>query len=143
MRILILGAIFLANSFVYAQKINSYECVIEEISNSYECVIEEISNSYDVKNLENHYLGQTFNVNRSTGIISGALKNDYVNKPIIIDPGSKDNSFKVINYLKIGEGLGRGSNVYSLIVEEYQSKPIKSFTYMDKAMVFRGNCKNK
>lgn len=132
MRILILGAIFLENSFVYAQKINSYECVIEEISNS-----------YDVKNLETYYLGRTFNVDRSTGIMSGVLKNDYVNKPLIIDPGSKDNGFKVINYLKIGEGLGSGSNVYSLIIEEYQSKPIKSFTYMDNAMVFRGNCKNK
>ena len=132
MRILILGAIFLANSFVHAQKINSYECVIEEISNS-----------YDVRNLETYYIGRIFNVDRSTGIMSGALKNYYVNKPFIIDPGSKDNGFKVINYLKIGEGSGSGSNVYSLIIEEYQSKPIKSFTYMDNAMVFRGNCKNK
>ena len=132
MRILILGAIFLANSFVQEKKINSYECVIEEISNS-----------YDVRNLETYYIGRTFNVDRSTGIMSGALKNDYVNKPFIIDPDSKDNGFKVINYLKIGEGLGSGSNVYSLIIEEYQSKPIKSFTYMDNAMVFRGNCKNK
>ena len=132
MRILILGAIFLANSFVHAQKINSYECVIEEISNS-----------YDVRNLETYYIGRIFNVDHSTGVMSGALKNDYVNKPLIIDSGSKDNGFKVINYLKIGEGLGSGSNVYSLIIEEYQSKPIKSFTYMDNAMVFRGNCKNK
>ena len=132
MRILILGAIFLANSFVYAQKINSYECVIEEISNS-----------YDVRNLETYYIGRIFNVDRSIGMMSGALKNDYVNKPLIIDSGSKDNGFKVINYLRIGEGLGSGSNVYSLIIEEYQSKPIKSFTYMDNAMVFRGNCKNK
>ena len=132
MRILILGAIFLANSFVYAQKINSYECVIEEISNS-----------YDVKNLETYYLGRTFNVDRSTVIMSGVLKNDYVNKLLIIYISYKDNGFKVINYLKIGEGLGSGSNVYSLIIEEYQSKPIKSFTYMDNAMVFRGNCKNK
>lgn len=127
---LILGFLMLFfNSYVYSKELASYKCEIKSISDS-----------YDVKNLERYYLGQIFYVDRTTGEMSGRLRNDYVNKPIVIDLGSADNAFKVIGYLKIGEGMGRGSNLYALNIEEFVKNELKPFTYMDNSMVFRGYC---
>lgn len=132
MRLLILSFLILIVSSAYADNKNIYECVITKISNS-----------NNLSNLEKYYLNKAFNVDRMTGVMTGTLINGYINDPIVIDSGSESNSFKVVNYLKAIEGLGKGSNIYALVVEEYRTGVIKPFTYMQNDWVFRGNCQTK
>ena len=88
------------------------------------------------------YLGKEFTVERRTGLMAGILKNSYFTKPQVIDRGSRDNAFKVINSLRIEEGLGSGTNIYALTINEYESSDKKTFVFLANDNVYLGMCKH-
>jgi hypothetical protein len=71
----------------------------------------------------------------------GVLKNSYFTKPQVIDYGSTENSYKVVTTMKKEEGLGAGSNIYSLVINEYEEKSEKSFVFLRNDEVFFGVCR--
>ena len=91
---------------------------------------------------EKELLGKEFTVDRRTGLMVGILKNSYYTKPQVIDRGSSGNSFKVINSMRIEEGLGRGSMIYALTINEYESSDKKAFVFLENAVVYMGTCEH-
>ena len=82
------------------------------------------------------YIGGQFTVERSSGVMAGSLRNMYATKPIVIDRGSKENSFKVITTMK----TDITSNIYSLTVNEYIEGDIKPFVFLNNSDVYYGVC---
>ena len=113
----------------------------------YRCVVNSrISageESLAVKKMQDkEYLGKEFTVDRRTGLMVGILKNSYLTKPQVIDSGSRDNSFKVINSLRLEEGLGSGTNIYALTINEYERSDKKGFVFLVNDTVYLGTCKH-
>ena len=113
----------------------------------YKCKIERISiASGDSGNLyetyKELYLGKEFTVDRRNGVMVGELKNSYVTRPQVIDFGSTENSYKVVNSLKAEQGAGAGSNIYALNIEEFHSGPKKPFVFLENNKVFFGFCEH-
>lgn len=134
-RILISVAMLIAAATgTSAQTLHDYRCKIERVATS-----EPPPNSqldFQAKN----YVDKEFTVERRTGVMAGALKNTYVTRPEVIDFGSEDNSYKVVTTLRKKQGLGRGSNAYLLVVNEYKKGPTKPFTFVDNDEVYFGTC---
>ena len=91
---------------------------------------------------DKEYLGKEFTVERRTGLMAGVLKNSYFTKPQVIDSGSRDNAFKVINSMRLEEGLGSGTNIYALTINEYESSDKKAFVFLANDVVYLGTCKH-
>ena len=111
----------------------------------YRCKIERVATAEAPPNSQldfqtKQYLGKEFTVERRTGVMAGALKNSYITRPAVIDFGSDGNSYKVITTLRREQGAGRGSNVYVLVVNEYDKGAEKPFTFVDNAEVYFGTC---
>lgn len=114
---------------------------------NYYCKINRVvmpaSNSEDVlRYAEKTYVGEIFSVERETGLMTGIVKNSYVTKPVVIDMGSTENSYKVISTLRPDEGLGPGSNIYALTINEYEAMQDKSFVFLSNDSVYLGTCKH-
>jgi len=107
----------------------------------YRCTIERTDSAteYPVSHL---FIGKQFTVERRTGLMAGALKNSYVTAPKVIDPGSTENSFKVVTTMQLHQGLGVGSAVYALVVNEYQNGPRKNFVFLEGDNVYFGWCEH-
>ena len=117
-----------------AQVFKDYRCKIERVATP-----EATPNSildFQIKN----YVGKEFTVERRTGMMAGALKNSYITRPEVIDFGSDENSYKVVTTLRREQGVGRGSNVYVLVVSEYKRGAAKPFTFVDNDEVYFGTC---
>jgi hypothetical protein len=82
-------------------------------------------------------IGNSFTVNRKTGIMSGSLHNSYSNIPTVIDEGSASNSFKVFNSMN----TQFTSNTYSLTIEEFTTGVNKPFVFLRNADIYYGICK--
>jgi hypothetical protein len=98
--------------------VSSLHAGVATASNDYRCTIERLSlaggDSGDVYEFhKKNYIGKQFTVERTSGLMAGALKNSYVTNPQVIDYGSKDNSYKVITTMRIEQGAGAGSNLFS------------------------------
>jgi hypothetical protein len=111
----------------------------------YRCVVERVHgvqpDSDPVLARERkHYLGREFTVDRTTGTMIGALKNSYATRPQVIDRGSKDNSFKVVTTMRVDQGVGAGSSVYTLVVNEYVESAKKPFVFLSNDVVYYGTC---
>lgn len=111
----------------------------------YKCTINRIASADDsdsgVTGFRNRtYLGKEFTVERRTGLMAGVLKNSYVTTPEIVDPGSSDNSFKVVTTMSRRQGLGPGTMVYVLVVKEYLPGQRKPFTFLENDVAFFGTC---
>jgi len=116
-------------------------------ASDYRCVITSRASAGEEslavkKSQEKIYLGQEFTVERRTGLMAGILKNSYFTKPQVIDSGSKDNSFKVINSLRLEEGLGSGTNIYALTINEFERTEKKGFVFLVNDTVYLGTCKH-
>lgn len=85
------------------------------------------------------WIGKEFSVSRRTGAMSGPLRNNYATEPTVIDPGSKENSFKAISILRPNE-IGPGSAVYTLVINEYVDGSKKPFAFMSSDVVYFGTC---
>lgn len=116
-----------------------------QVLTDYRCKVERIATADAPPNSQldfhlKHKIGKEFTVERRTGIMTGALKNSYINQPEIIDFGSVENSYKVITTLRKEQGAGYGSNVYFLIVNEYKSGGNKPFMFVENDVTYFGNC---
>ncbi|MGA9163151.1 MAG: hypothetical protein WBZ31_01730 [Thiobacillus sp.] len=129
-----MSLLLLMTSPAFAQ--SDYRCVIQRIVTA-----EQAPNSILTFN-ERNYLGKEFTVERNTGLMAGALKNSYVTKPQVIDPGSKGNAFKVVTTMRLEQGAGAGSNVYVLTINEFSSSPKKPFVFVENDEVFLGVCEH-
>jgi predicted small secreted protein len=125
---------FVMNNFAIAG--DDYLCTIERLSFAE-------GDSGDVyESHKSRYIGEKFTVERYSGIMAGRLNNSYVNKPQIIDYGSNENAYKVVTTMKLNEGAGSGSYIITLIVNEYEEKPKKSFVYLINDYVYFGHCEH-
>ena len=115
---------------------DDFRCTIERVAQSHE------EPSHSVKLLLENYIGKQFTIERRTGLMAGALKNSYITSPQVIDYGSKGNSYKVVTTLKPGEGLGPGSNLYALVVDEFVEEAKKPFVFLENERVFFGTCEH-
>lgn len=107
----------------------------------YRCTIER-TDSATVNSVGHLFIGKQFTVERRTGLMAGALKNSYVTAPQVIDPGSTENSFKVVTTMQLDQGLGVGSAVYALVINEYQDGPRKNFVFLEGGDVYFGWCEH-
>lgn len=112
--------------------------------NDYRCTIERYSRAGGdtgptYKMLQGMYVGQQFTVDRSSGVTIGILKNNVDTKPLVIDRGSKENSFKVVSSGGTDE-FHAGSTVSALNVMEFVAGRKKPFNYLFNDDVFFGIC---
>ncbi len=91
---------------------------------------------------EETYIGKQFTVERQTGLMAGILKNSFTTKPVVIDVGSKDNSYKVVTTMRLDEGAGFGSNIYALTINEYADSSQKPFVFLNNDVVYLGECEH-
>lgn len=85
-------------------------------------------------------VGKEFTVERSTGTMVGALKNSFATRPQVIDRGSSDNAFKAVTTMRLEQGAGRGSSVYTLVINEYADSARKPFVFLSGDIVYFGIC---
>ncbi|ESS72887.1 hypothetical protein MGMO_44c00370 [Methyloglobulus morosus KoM1] len=91
---------------------------------------------------EKIHIGKQFTVERQTGLMAGILKNSFTTKPVVIDVGSKDNSYKVVTTMRLDEGAGFGSNIYALTINEYAYSSQKPFVFLNNDVVYLGECEH-
>ncbi|WP_339421295.1 MULTISPECIES: hypothetical protein [unclassified Pseudomonas] len=107
----------------------------------YGCTIERVVGASDDA-YSQAYVGKKFNVDRLTGLMVGALKNSYVTNPQVIDHGSSKNSFKVVTTMRKDQGVGAGSNIYALTINEYQNGARKPFIFLNNDQAYIGWCEH-
>lgn len=135
-----LSALILALATVSsnAHVLADYRCKIQAVHAPDEGKSDSI-----VHGLRKTWIGTEFSVSRKTGAMIGALRNNYWNEPQIIDRGSANaNSFKAVTTLRPNEGLGPGSAVYVLVIDEHLETPEKTFTFLSGSEVYFGVCKH-
>lgn len=107
----------------------------------YICTIKNVQSpnqSGDLLDVEKHSIGKVFTVNRRTGITSGAVTNNYVSEPVVVDRGSKENYFKVITIMK----NDITSNMYMLMIEEFSESNKKPFIFTNNMTIYHGLCEH-
>jgi hypothetical protein len=120
----------------YAAASDDYRCTIKRVERSQQ------DKESTLETLRDSFVGQQFTVERRSGLMAGALKNSYVTKPQVVDPGSKDNSYKVVTTMRIDQGAGHGSNVYVLVVNEFVDGKIKPFVFLQNDTTYFGQCEH-
>jgi hypothetical protein len=132
----VLGLVFLTAlvKVAEAQELRDYRCTIERVDSA--AAGAKPSFEFQQKN----YVGKDFTVERRTGLMAGAFKNSYLTKPQVVDLGSADNAYKVVTTLRRDQGAGVGSNVYALVINEYEKAQIKPFLFMENNDVYFGTC---
>ncbi|MCE5181253.1 MAG: hypothetical protein LLG15_05585 [Betaproteobacteria bacterium] len=111
----------------------------------YRCTVERIydadgEKSQLIEGQRKLYMGKEFTVDRRSGVMIGALKNSYITEPVMVDRGSKDNSFKAVTTMHRDQGVGAGSTVSTLVVKEYAESPQKPFAFLSDDTVYFGSC---
>lgn len=120
---------------------------VASANSDYRCTIERLEISFSpsksvLELMRDTYVGKQFTVERRSGLMAGALKNSFVTSPQVIDVGSKDNSYKVVTTLRLGQGAGHGSNVYTLIIGEYFDTDRKPFLFAQNDTLYFGTCEH-
>lgn len=117
-----------------AQALPDYRCKIQAVHAADEGKPDSL-----VHGLRKTWIGTEFSVSRKTGAMTGALRNNYWNEPQVIDRGSINvNSFKAVTTLRPNEGLGPGSAVHVLVINEHLETTEKTFTFMNESEVYFG-----
>lgn len=130
---LVLSISLLFASFVHASPF-AYECTIAT------------EKTYDSEGLwnvsQNIYLGKKFNVDRNSGVVlgGGVGNSSYPNKQIL-DPGSKDSSYKLIWSTNELAGTNSARNVIFLTVYEFETNYLKPFSLVAGSTILTGQCK--
>jgi hypothetical protein len=109
----------------------------------YRCTIKHVVSASSAPNQEaqsSAYVGKEFTVERRSGLMAGVLKNSFSTKPVVIDLGSTENSYKVVTTMRREQGVGAGSNIYALTIQEYEAGPAKPFVFLQNDMAFFGQC---
>lgn len=113
---------------------SDYRCTIERVYDA------EGERSTIIDGMRKAFVGKEFTVDRRTGLMVGALKNSFLTDPVVVDPGSTENSFKVANTMRRDQGLGSGSTLSALVVKEYVDSPAKPFSFLLDGTVYFGRC---
>lgn len=74
--------------------------------------------------------------------MAGILKNSYATRPVVIDLGSVENSYKVVTTMRRQEGAGAGSNIYALTINEFDKSSKKGFIFLENDVVYLGSCEH-
>lgn len=98
----------------------------------YRCIIKEVATANNI--------GREFTVERRSGVIAGAVRNRFFTDPVVVDPGSDSNAYKVVSTLRLGEGEGVGSIATLLTINEYEDTPEKAFLFADGDVAYFGSC---
>lgn len=123
-----------ATTAPFAHAGTDYRCTIERIYDA------DGDKSQLIDGQRKLYIGREFTVDRSSGVMIGALKNSYMTEPVVVDRGSKDNSFKAVTTMRRDQGVGAGSTIYALVVKEYVESPQKPFAFLTDDTVYFGSC---
>jgi len=107
----------------------------------YRCTVERSVSASD-SNFNQMYIGKQFTVERRTGLMAGALKNSYFTKPTVIDDGSTGNAFMVVTTMRADQGVGAGSMVYVLTINEFTESASKPFIYLINSDAYLGQCEH-
>lgn len=113
----------------------------------YRCKIDRVHNAEGdgpkslVHMARKSLIGKEFSVSRESGAMSGPLRNNHRSKPVVIDTGSTENSFKVVSTLNPNE-IGPGSAVFALVVNEYVDGARKPFVFLSSDTVYFGTCQH-
>lgn len=116
-------------------------------ADDYRCTIEKRINASPEpptiqKAQDMAHIGKQFTVERTTGIIAGALSNAFTSDPEIVDDGSSGNSYKVVSTIKQEEEHVYGSNIYALIINEHEKSSQKAFVFMENDVIYFGRCEH-
>ena len=87
------------------------------------------------------YVGRTFHVDRATGTVLGrVLSNSSYATRTVIDPGSEEQSFKLISISAEVGGTDGGHNAAYLEIKEFESGYLKPFILVNNGRVLTGTC---
>ena len=100
---------------------DDYRCVVERIT----LAQGDVGAKYE--SYKKAYIGKEFTIERTSGMMAGALKNSFTTKPQVIDFGSKENAFKAITTMRSDQSAGGGSNIYAITILEYLDEVQKPF----------------
>ena len=107
----------------------------------YRCVIKEVATANpSSSDTFTFNIGREFTVERRSGVIAGAVRNRFFTDPVVVDPGSDSNAYKVVSTLRLGEGEGVGSIATLLTINEYEDTPEKAFLFADGDVAYFGSC---
>lgn len=112
---------------------DDYICTIERVSQA----TGDVGSTYEL--LNKVFVGRQFTVDRASGVTIGTLKNSLKSKPKVIDPGSSENSFKVVSAITASQKFP-GTLVTALNVMEFVDGEKKPFNYMINDEVYFGTC---
>ena len=121
---------------------------IANAAEDYRCHIERVAliggdSGPRYKIYVDEFVGREFTVSRPSGIMAGALTNAFSRKPEVVDYGGGGNSYKVVTVMKRSEGVGAGSYVSVLTIQEYVESPKKPFGYfISDDGAFLGYCEH-
>lgn len=90
--------------------------------------------------LNTTYVGKEFTLERRTGQMAGVLKVLSPVNPQIIDPGDKNNSFKMVATMRREQGQGAASAVYTLVINTFEESAVKPFLFTNNAEAYIGTC---
>lgn len=118
----------------YAAPLPDYKCKIESVYGS------ASGTPTVLEYLRKSKVGREFTVDRPSGKMIGALKNSFATEPVVIDFGTDGNAYKAVTTMTIEQGLGAGSSIYALVVNEYDERAKKPFVFLDGDTVYFGAC---
>lgn len=114
-----------------AQSDKRYRCTVESVA------VPPQTSRAQADYLKKQHVGGIFVVERRTGVMSGVLDNSYGTKPRVIDHGSAETSYKVVNTIPKER---TGGNIYALVVNEYVRGETKPFVFMLNDEIYFGTC---
>ena len=87
------------------------------------------------------YKGEIFHIERPSGtVLGGGLGNRFYPTKIIIDPGSKEQNFKLLYLSNPVKGTENGKNAVYIEVKEYAKTYEKPFVAVTNTKVLSGIC---
>lgn len=129
-------ALSLCVGTVAAAPLRDYRCTVEQVITLRE------RTGLTVEEAGRRSSPMEFTVDRNTGIMVGALKNSWGSdrQPRIVDPGSTENSFKVVTIVDRNNSWGPGTSVEYLTIMEFWDGPMKGFTFITELGIYAGTC---
>ena len=110
----------------------------------YKCEINyeySLASSGELKEGKRIYKGEKFHIERPSGtVLGGGLGNHSYPKKMIIDPGSKQQNFKLLYLSKPILGTENGKNAVYIEVNEYAETYEKPFVAVTNTKVLSGIC---
>ena len=100
-----------------------------------------LTSSGELKEEKRIYKGEKFHIERPTGtVLGGGLGNHFYPTKKIIDPGSKEQNFKLLYLSKHVVGTENGKNAVYIEVNEYAETYEKPFVVITNTKVLSGIC---